>query len=143
MSLEQNRAVVRKFFDLFNAGEIEAMDQVYAENVVDHDPVPDLPGGLIGVKIVLNMFRTAFPDINIGIDLMAAQDDLVMTRQTGRGTHRGDFLGISATDKPVEIKAYDSYRIANGKIVEVWHLEDLRGIMMQVGAAPLPEPAGL
>lgn len=141
MTNESNKQIVRRFFELFNAGEINAMNQVYAEDVVDHDPVPMQPEGLAGVRIVLNAFRAAFPDMTVTIEHLVADGDLVTSRQTARGTQQGELLGIPPTGKRVELKAFDMYRIRDGKIVEVWHLEDMLGLMMQLGAIPAPQPA--
>jgi steroid delta-isomerase-like uncharacterized protein len=138
MSTEQNKAVVRRFFELFNQGDITAMGEVYAPDVVDHNPAPGQGPGLEGIQQILGLFRAGLPDIVVTVDNMIAEADLVVTRQTARGTQTGAFLGVPPTGKPVTMSAQDMYRVAGGKVVEAWHIEDLLGTLQQLGAIPAP-----
>jgi steroid delta-isomerase-like uncharacterized protein len=136
MSSEDNKAVVRRFFELFNRGDFEAMGEVYASDVIDHNPGPSQAPGLAGVKQILALFRAGLPDITVTVDHMIAEGDLVVTRQTARGSQSGEFLGLPATGRAVEMTAHDMYRLKSGKVVEAWHIEDLLGLMQQLGAIP-------
>jgi predicted ester cyclase len=105
---------------------------------MDHNPAPGQGPGLAGLKQVLGMFRTGFPDLQVTVEEVVAEGDKCMLRLRARGTHHGAFLGIPPTGKPVDFPAIDLYRMADGKIVEAWHLEDLLTMMMQVGAMQPP-----
>ncbi len=106
------------------------------EDVVDHNPGPGQPPGKAGLKQALEIFKNAFPDSQIAIEQLVAEGDKVVDHATFQGTHTGSLLGVAPTGKPVMIHASDVYRIANGKIVELWHVEDIVGMMQQIGAMP-------
>ncbi len=141
MTTDQNKSTAQRFFDLFNAGKIEAMSEIFVTDVVDHNPLPGQPGGLEGIQWALYGLRAAFPDLTVTVDNLVAEGDYVTTHQVARGTHKGELLGIPPTGKPIVMEAADQYRIVNGKIVEAWHLEDLFGVLMQLGAIPAPKAA--
>lgn len=134
-SQDDNKALVRKFYDLFNSGNIDGLDAIVAADVVDHNPSPGQAAGLPGLKQSLQFFRSVLPDMNVKIEDLIAEGDKVVDRVTGTGTQKGQFLSIPPTGKQVSLPAIDIYRIANGKIVEVWHIEDLFGLMAQLAPA--------
>jgi len=136
MSTANKEALMRRFYDAFNARDLDALDEVMAADVVDHNPTPDQPAGLAGVKEALASFYTAFSDIQIEIEQIMIDGDYVTVRQVARGTHDQDFLGIPATGKPVVITSHDIYRVENGMMVEVWHIEDLLNTLFQIEAFP-------
>jgi len=142
VSPEENKAVVRRFYDLFNEGNLEGLGEVFAADALDHDPVPGQAPGLEGVKQSVAPFLSGFPGIQITIEQMIADGDRVADRIVARGTHTGEFLGIPPTGKPVTVKALNMYRIAGGKIVEAWHIEDVFGMMVQLGVVPTPGEGG-
>lgn len=132
-------ALMRRFYAAFNARDLDALDELMAADAVDHNPIPDQPEGLAGVKLALAGFYAAFSDIQIEIEQILVAGDYVTVRQIARGTHDHDFLGIPATGKPVVITSHDMYRVEDGMIVEVWHVEDLLNTLFQIGSFP---PAG-
>jgi steroid delta-isomerase-like uncharacterized protein len=129
-------ALMRRFYAAFNERNLDALDDLMAADVVDHNPIPDQPAGLAGVKTALAGFYAAFSDIQIEIEQILVSGDYVTVRQIARGTHDGDFLGIPATGKPVAISSHDIYRVADGRMVEVWHVEDLLNTLFQIEAFP-------
>jgi predicted ester cyclase len=154
MSAEDNKAIVRRMYEeVFNQGNVALVDELIAPNMVDHFDLPSnvpLPAELQfhpeEFKHFVSQWRTTFPDFQYTIELQVAEGDLVVTRATGRGTHLGEyrgmsFKGIPPTGKQVTwtITAID--RIADGKIVESWFNEDAVGRLQQIGALPTPEPA--
>ena len=132
-------ALMRRFYDAFNARDLDALDELMAADVVDYNPIPDQPAGLAGVKTALEGFYASFSDIQIEIEQIRISGDYVTVRQIAHGTHDGDFLGIPATGKPVAIISHDIYRMEDGMMIEVWHVEDLLNTLFQIGAFP---PAG-
>jgi hypothetical protein len=94
-------ALMHHFYAAFNERNLDALDELMAADVVDHNPIPDQPKGLAGVKMALAGFYAAFSDIQIEQILVA--DNHITVRQIARGTHDGDFLGNPATGCPVAI----------------------------------------
>jgi len=138
MSAEQNKAIIRRLYDeAISKGNLDLIDQLVDPNVVEHD---ELPPGLTpdreGVKQFFAMFRSAFPDLRFQIEDLLADGDRVAARVTVSGTHRGEFAGLAPTGKEIEISAIDFFRVANGKVMEHWGVEDQLGMMQQLGAIP-------
>jgi predicted ester cyclase len=139
MSADVNQAVHRRWLEeCWSDGEIDLQDQLVSPDVVDHNPVPGMPDGLDGQRMILRLFREAF-DMHTRIDLMLADRDYVTARWTATFVHKGDFMGMPATGRSATITGIDICRYRAGKIVELWHQEDVIGLMSQLGA--LPEPA--
>jgi len=142
MSTEENKAVARRAYDAFNqglrTGNLAALDEVIAANMVDHNPAPGQGPGLEGAKQVFTQFFAAFPDLQFTVEDMIAEGDKVASRITARGTHKGDFQGIPATGKQVMQTGIDILRIAGGKVVERWGQFDDLGMLQQLGVVPPP-----
>ncbi|MDH5733953.1 MAG: ester cyclase [Candidatus Bathyarchaeota archaeon] len=116
MSLEENKAIVRKFVEVvFSKQNWDRLDDIVAPDYVD----PDYPqlGGREGLKQMMNMAFKALPDWHETIEDISAEGDKVWVLLACSGTHTGEFMGIAPTGKKVTIMAVDIYRIANGKIV--------------------------
>ena len=143
MSVEQNKALVRRRYDeIDNQHNLAAMDELVAQDYVHHDPsVPrQMLQGRDGYQRLALMFNTAFPDGHTTIEEMIAEGDLVATRFTTAGTHRGELMGVAATGRRVEVTATSIYRIADGKLAEGWVNFDALGLLQQIGALPAPAP---
>lgn len=78
----------------------------------------------------------------ITVEDLLAEGDKVVDRWTARGTHPGELIGIPPTGKEVTITGMDILRISNGKIAEIWHQEDMLGMMQQLGVIPQMAQAG-
>jgi C-1 hydroxylase len=77
-----------------------------------------------------------FPDTNATVHEMLAEGDLMASRITVSGTHKGNFVGVPPTGKKVDIEAIDMVRIKIGKIEEHWGLTDVMGLIQQLGVMP-------
>lgn len=131
---EQNKALVRSFIDeVFNSRNPAALDRILAEGYVDHSPFPNQPPGREGFKQMIGGFLAAFPDFHATIEDMVAEGDKVVVRVTATGTHQGDFMGIPATGKPFKYQEIHIARIADGKMAEHWGVEDILGMLQQLG----------
>jgi predicted ester cyclase len=95
-----------------------------------------------GLKQLFTMLRTAFPDWSETIEDLMAEEDRVVFRVTGQGTHQGEFMGIPATGKPVTRPGIDIVRNVDGKLVEHWANIDQLGMMQQLGVIPPPGQSG-
>ena len=141
MSTEDNKALVRRFYEEFlNGHDVNQAEELFAPNYVLY-----FPGGPMDherQKQTLTVFRAAFPDLHFTIEDMFAEGDKVATRFTWRGTHQGIFQGIPPTGKQVTVSGIALNRIAEGKLVEDRTELDLLGLMQQLGVIPAPGQAG-
>ncbi len=139
MSESQNIAVIGRFLEeVINQGRLEVCDQIVEENFVELDPLPGQSQGREGLKEVIAMLRSAFPDIHWVVDETIASGDKVVTRFTWTGTHRGNFMGIPATDRAVMVKGVVIDRLAAGKMSDSRILMDNVAMLQQLGVMPAP-----
>lgn len=138
MQPEENKTVVRRFLEeIFTAGNLELVDELFAPDYVLHDPVlPDEVRGPEGMKRYVSMYRAAYPDTRFTIEDQIAEGDEVVTRWTGQGTHEGELMGISPTGKQVTVTGIEVDRVSGGKIQETWVNYDALGMMQQLGVVP-------
>ncbi len=144
MSTESNKAVARRFLEeVFGQGKLAVADEIVALDHVDRGPgtLPGLPHGPEGSKMIVMVYRNAIPDIHFTIDEQIAEGDMVVTRWTGHGTHKGELAGIPATGKSATVTGIGVDRIVNGKIVESWGIFDQFGMLQQLGVIPAGPPA--
>jgi len=131
------QAVVRRFYyDAWNSGRPGLVDQLFAQDFVNHVLLPGQLDGRAGVRQLLDGLSTAFPDGSVSIDLQFAQADRVVTRHTFRGTHRGTFLGVAPTQRPVTVTGIDLHLVDGGTIRQAWGYLDLVGLAGQLGVLP-------
>jgi steroid delta-isomerase-like uncharacterized protein len=136
MSIEQNKAIVRSIFeDGLNRGRVDAIAALTADAFVDHDIHVEtgIPGGPEDMRRALIAIREGFPDIHVTIEDIVAEGDRVVVRNTWRGTHRGEFNGIAATGRRVEIQGIVIWRIVDGRIAERWAVIDTLTFLRQLG----------
>ncbi|MGI8770859.1 MAG: ester cyclase [Acidobacteriaceae bacterium] len=116
-----------------NKGNLDVLREVFAPNVVDHDPAPDQAKGPDGFVRLFTDLRSAFPDLKIAPEQMVTDEDNVAIAYTITGTHQGNFLGIPSTGKKIKARGVQIARFENGKIVERWGSSDELGILKQIG----------
>jgi steroid delta-isomerase-like uncharacterized protein len=134
-----NAAIIQRFIDdVINHGHYHVCDEIVAEDFFELDPLPGQRQGREGLKEVIAMMRSAFPDIHWVTDESISSGDKVVTRFTWTGTQRGDFLGIPATGRPVTVKGVVIDRVVNGLMTDSRILMDTFGLMMQLGVIPQP-----
>ena len=137
MSMEENRAVIRRYCEeVVNKGNVALVDELWDANVINHGLAPGILPGAAYIKVLVQRFHAAFPDLHFTIEDMIAEGEKVVIRLTVRGTHKGEFLGIAATGKQVTTTTIAIYKFASGRIVEVWGIRDDRGVLQQMGAIP-------
>jgi len=139
---EENKAAARRFFEIWEAGDLDALGEVVAPESQDHDPYnPYGQEGLEGVKKTIAMYREAFPDTHFEIEDQIAAGDKVATRWTATGTHEGELMGMQPTGNKATISGITLDRFEEGKIVEGWTNWDTLKLMHTIGAVPEQEPA--
>jgi steroid delta-isomerase-like uncharacterized protein len=131
--LEQNKHIARQFIAAFAAADTRTLDRIVAEHMIDHNLAPGQTQGRRGVLEAVEMFRAAFPDLKITIESLVADEERVSVTGRMSGTNQGALMGAPPTGKTVSFAYMDMYAIAHGQIVEVWHVEDLAGMMRQLG----------
>jgi hypothetical protein len=136
MSLEENKNIVRRYQEIYNSNELEALTEVVSENLLTPKIMPGFGEGLEGGRNIHTTTLIGMPDWYTEIDDLIAEDDKVVARVTMTGTHTGNFYGIPATGKRVEFTGIYVVRIANGKIVEHWGEEDAVSLLTQLGVMP-------
>jgi len=128
---------IRRIFDeAFNVGNLEVVDEVLAPDHHTHITIGGAPNGPQGLKLMIAIYRTAFPDLLCTVDDEIVEGDRVAARWTMRGTHKGPFLGNQPTGRPVEIQGMIFARLEKGRMVEDWTLIDQMGILQQIGVIP-------
>lgn len=149
MSVEENKALVRKFFEeVWNNRNLDALDELYSEDFTLHALWQNTSAGgaieatgIEPAKKVIGGWFTGFPDIKVTVEDQVAEGDLVGSRHSSHGTHQADFMGIPASGKEATVTGMTITRIADGKMVEAWTCWDALGMFEQLGMAPGGPPA--
>lgn len=126
----------RWYGEVVSGGKTELIDELCAPDFVDHDPLPGTSADLAGIKEFVAQIRAAFPDLQVTVDDLIGEGDRLAVRSTMRGTHEGDFMGIPASGKKVEVSNYDFVRFENDQAAEHWGVIDSAALMEQLGMAP-------
>jgi steroid delta-isomerase-like uncharacterized protein len=129
-SIEENKALIRRFFNAIESGNLQVLDEIVAEDYDDH-----LAGQTPGRETVKKYFaglRSAFSDLTLPISAIVAEGDCVAVLNSVRGTHKGDFIGLKATGRSIDAMAFQLYRIENGQLAEHWEVADYALLMRQL-----------
>lgn len=141
MSVEENKAIVRRAVEAINTGNLAVADEIIATDFVLHDTfLPMEVRGIEGAKQWVSMTRTAFPDVRVTILDLVGEGDKVAKHWTFSGTFKGEFGGIPPTGKQFMLEpALSIYRFTGGKIAEIWMGYNALLMMQQLGVIPTPE----
>lgn len=121
--------------EVLNAGDLEAIDELFTEDYVMHDPnVPDDIEGREGFRAYVRTFRDAFPDLEVEQVDQLVDGDEVATRFVIRGTHEGELLGIAPTGRTVTVNGTIVSRLEGDRIAEEWTVVDVLGMLQQLDA---------
>jgi steroid delta-isomerase-like uncharacterized protein len=136
---QNNTTIVQNFIEeCINQGKLDSAVKFVWEDVVEQVPFPGQGPGIEGLKDVLRGMRNAFPDLHFGVEEQIAEGDKVLTRFEWTGTHKGDFLGIPATGRPVKVWGMVIDRLQDARIKDTRIIMDLLGLMIQLGVFPPP-----
>jgi len=137
MSSGENKALMLELYEqTWNAGNLALIAERVSVERIDHDPGGPATGEVAGQQELIDsvrQYRTAFPDLHFEFGPQVAEDELVATRWTARGTHSGPLDDIPPTGKSVEVTGIFLERLAGGKIVESWVEYDRLGLRRQLG----------
>ena len=136
MGTAENQQLVKDMFErAINQRDESIFDEFIDRSYVNYDmPMPE--PGPTGMRALMGGFFAAFPDMRIVVEQTVGEADLVCTRGYFEGTHDGDFMGVPATGKKVNVKYMDMWRLADGKAIENWVRLDMLGLMQQLGVVP-------
>jgi predicted ester cyclase len=137
-TIDHNRFVVTRYVYATNIGELDRFDEFVDPSFVDHNALPGQKPGVQGLKEAYQMFSSAFSNLWYTFEALIAEADLVAGRGVIEGQHTGPFMGIPPTNKVVRWTGTRTFRLKDGKVTDGWIDLDLFGMMMQMGAIPMP-----
>ena len=135
-------ATLRRLYDRLNAGDVDGFGELLAADFVEHEETPGLAPSKDGVKAFFRMYIAAFPDLRMDVEDIVASGTKVVARVTATGTNRGEFMGMPATGKRINVQLIDIMRFGDdGLVHEHWGVIDAMAMMQQLGAMPEGPPA--
>jgi steroid delta-isomerase-like uncharacterized protein len=133
---------MRQAFELISTGDFDGFFDLIADDFVEHETGPGLEPTKAGTRQVFDMLRAGFPDLRFDAEDVLESGDKVVARLRVTGTNTGDFMGIPASGKSIDIQAIDIVRFgADGLVHEHWGVMDIMSLMQQIGAVPEGPPA--
>jgi predicted ester cyclase len=125
------------FNDIINAGNLDLIDEVFADDFVDHGPMGDVKGREAFREVVVQ-WRSAVPDVHCKVENVISQGDWAAWLVRTTGTHTGDGLGFPATNKAFETVSPNIGRLQDGRVVEHWAEQGMLSMLAQIGILPSP-----
>jgi predicted SnoaL-like aldol condensation-catalyzing enzyme len=132
--IDMNKSLIKSFVqEVFNKHNLTALDKYYAPNVTLHNSMAGQ--GRQVFRQFFTLFFSAFPDIYVTVEHIVAENHVVLVFLNWTGTHKGEFQGIAPTNKPINMRTADLFRINNNNtIVEQWDVVDPLNLLKQIGA---------
>lgn len=132
---ERSRALMFRITrEIWDEGHIDLVDELIAEDLIDHVDLPGLEGaGRDRYRASVEMMRAAFPDFRNPLDLVVAEDDFAVSYGRMTGTHLGELMGVPATGKRFDVPVFGILRFVDDEAVERWGLADFMGLTQQLG----------
>jgi steroid delta-isomerase-like uncharacterized protein len=129
-------------YELVNEGDLDGFFDYLAEDFVEHEAGPGLEPTKAGTKQLFATMKAGFPDLRFDAEDVLESGDKAVARARVTGTNKGDFMGIPASGKSIDIQAIDIIRFgADGLAREHWGVMDIMAMMQQIGAVPQGPPA--
>ena len=139
MSSEAYKAVIRRLFEeVYNGQNFDALDELVAEDVVNHSATDEHKRGIEGFRHVMEWGAALMPDGRYEILDMIAEGEMVACRVMVSGTQEGEVFGIAPTGKSFSAEHVHWHRVAGGKLVERWAVRDDLGTLIQLGIIDPP-----
>ena len=137
MSVDQNKETARRVVDALNRHDYAVVDELFAPDVLAHHPYGPPMKGLASLKEYMVALRQAFPNFTITVHQVIGEGDQLVSKYSATGTQIGEFMGIPASGKTINVVAVNILRFANGQIVDDWEIWDQFGMMQQLGLIPV------
>jgi steroid delta-isomerase-like uncharacterized protein len=132
----EHKDLARRAYAAISSGDLDQLDELTHPDFVDHNPDPGQDPGIAGVKEAFRAFRAGFPDLETAPEAMYVDGDTLIARVRVTGTHQGEFQGMPATGRSIDIQVIDIVRIVDGKAKERWGVFDAMTMMHQLGQVP-------
>jgi len=133
--MDASTLIEEMFDEVINKGDLDAADQLFTEDFVDHGPFGDIKGR-DAFKTLVAQWRAAVPDVHCSVENVFADGDSVAWLVRTTGTHTGDGLGFPATGKGFETVSANIARLRDGKVEEHWAEQGLLSMLGQLGLLP-------
>jgi predicted ester cyclase len=134
--------LIRRIFDqVINEGNLDAADELFTEDFVDHGPMGD-SHGIEAFKQMVAAWRTAVPDVHCEVTDVFSDGDKVAWLVRTTGTHTGEMMGMPPSGRSIDLVSPNIGYIRDGRAAEHWADQSMFQFMVQIGAIPLPAPAG-
>jgi predicted ester cyclase len=122
MGVEENKRVVVRIVDeILNDGNLDSVEELVHPRYLDGYGGPS---GREGYRDLVASVRAVFPDMHLAVEDLIGEGDKVVGRFTFRGTHSGEFLGISATGRRVEVPVMGLIQLRDGQMIGRWNVSD-------------------
>jgi len=128
--IEQNKALVRRFFAAIESGDFGAFDELVTVDYDDH--LAGQTRGRENLKKYFKGLHAAFADLKLPITAIVAEGNHVAVLNSVRGKHKGDFGGIKAKGNPIDAMAFQLYRVEGGQLAEHWEVADFTTLIRQL-----------
>jgi len=120
--------------EIWNNGRLELIDELIAEDLVDHVELPGLEGtGRARYRASVELTRAAFPDFQNPLDFVLGDGAFAVSYGRSTGTHRGEYLGLQPTGRSLDVPTFGILRFADGQAVERWGMSDGIATLRQLG----------
>jgi len=133
-----NKAIVRRLYEeVWNKRKVELLDELISPSHALQGP--HFSGSAIGpeaYELRVSEFCVGFPDLHWTIEDTVAENEKVVARWTFSGTHKGDYMGVPATNKKVSVDGMTIHHMADGKIMDSYSTWDALDLMQQLGVVP-------
>ena len=130
--------LVREIYRATETGDVSILDDVVDSDVVEHPLNPGQPRGREAMKQLFGGLSRIMPDLTLTVEDVISKDDRVAVRSIVRGTPAVAFLGVPPSGQMITFGALDMWRVADGRVVEGWHVEDFAGVLIDLGVVRLP-----
>ncbi len=144
MPAPDNRAIVRRYIEeVINTGNVDRIEDFIAPEYTEVYDGRRYPIGIAGARDHVRGVRTTYPDLRVTIDSQIADGEWVATTITARGSHRGEWMGISPTGRTLTFTGVNLDRVVNGRIVEHGGAANMLMPLLEAGAIkPVDAPPG-
>ncbi len=138
--MSDNKATTLRLYDeVFSQGDFDLGDELLADDFVEHEELPPgIPSGKAAPRALMTMLRGAFPDFTASVEELLEDGNKVIARARFSGTHQGEFMGIAATGKRLDIAVIDILEFRDGKVAAHWGVMDMAAMMEQLGVGGPP-----
>jgi predicted ester cyclase len=125
--------------ELYDTGDVAGADEVFAPDLIDHNAAPDAASGIDGMRASIAAVRDGFTGTQHRIPFhRELSDGWVVIHWQMTATHTGDAFGVPASGNPVAINGNDIMRVVDGKITEIYHVEELLKLTQQISTGAQP-----